>query len=255
MNEEGKGATAPQVQNQAPVQPVKPTSAINAGFDASKIGSGKKHKSEKVKKVKDKKDKEAKKTKQFPQNGSRVRTKRPLWFWIVLGVLTIAIMGATIWMIMMLVSPKDHEKKPTELTLGNSYEGDSDGDNSAVEKYLTQLRSISGIDNEASAGENSGAQGIGSVRAATENAVSASNDQKQRNAIQAAELITLFQHSEYDEVIDVSQQLDFNALSSKEQSLVYAAIKSSYIALGDAEMAEKYRQLEEDADIKLHEGD
>lgn len=124
MNEEGNGATAPQVQNQAPVQPAKPTSAVNTGFDASKLGLGKKHKPEKVKKVKDKKDKETKKINQFPQNGSGEKTKRPLWFWIVLSVLAVAIVGAIVWMAIMLASPKDQEKIPTELTVGEGYEGD-----------------------------------------------------------------------------------------------------------------------------------
>lgn len=254
MNEEGNGATAPQVQNQAPAQPAKPTSAVNTGFDASRIGSGKSQKPKKIKKIKEKQSKEARKVNQSTQGDPRKKTKRPLWFWIVLSVLTVAVVGAIVWMAIMLASPRDQEEIPTELTVGESYEGDGDGDNSAVEKYLAQLRSISGIDNESSIGEKSGEQGLDSARKATDNAVSASSDQKQKNAIQAAELITLFQHSEYNEVVNASQQIDFDALSFKEQSLVYAAIKSSYIALGNMEEAEKYRQLEETADIKLHGG-
>lgn len=165
-----------------------------------------------------------------------------------------AIVGSIVWMIIILIVPNDDEGIPIELTIGKSYENDSDGDNSAVEKYLDQLRSISGANDDSTAGQNPGTQNIDSARKAANDAASTTDDQKQQNAIRAAELITLFQHSDYNEVLNISQQIDFNALSSKEQSLVYAAIKSSYIAVGNMEEAEKYRQLEETADIKLHGG-
>ena len=287
MNEGGNGVETPQAQGQITSQPAQPTSAVNAGFDASKFGSGKKQKPEKNKKVKEKKSKEVKNINQSSQDGSREKTRRPTWFWVVLGILGVAVMGAVIWaavtvIIPTLVAPEGSKSIPTDITLGDSYDSDSDGENSAVEKYLAQLREISGTNEDAWPGsgssnqesgdgtggavgdvqsansdqgqQGSGARGISDAREATKNAVSLSSDRRQQNAIRAAEMIVLFQHSEYQEVVNAIGQINFDTLSPKEQSLTYAAIKSSYVALGNMEEAEKYRRLEEQADIKLHGG-
>lgn len=240
MNEEGNGATAPQVQNQAPVQPVKPTSAVNAGFDASKLGSGKKHKPEKVKKVKEKKDKETKKINQSSQNGLRERTKRPLWFWIVLSVLAVAVVGVGIWAIATLfVGTGDEGGIPTELALKDE---PNDDNSSLTQQYIEQLRAISRADETNKASEQQ-AEGLANAKSAVQKALQTPVGQSQQNHIRVAEVAVIFQHGQYSEAIEAAKQIDVDALDPDDQYVIYEVLNLSYAELGDSESMYHYLNL------------
>lgn len=247
MNEEGNGATAPQVQNQAPVQPVKPTSAINAGFDVSKIGSGKKHKSEKVKKVKDKKDKEAKKINQFPQNGSKERTKRPLWFWIVLGVLGAVIIGVIIWTVLVLTGFYG-DSASVDLVLESGTSNNEDGtSNGAVANYVSQLQQVydnanSNDDTGSTSDSSTSAQEVSKV---VEKALKTNQGSSQADSIRLAELAVAYNNSNYERAEEILERINPDKLSIKDQIYYYAIIETVYERSGDSTKAQEAFSISE----------
>lgn len=237
MNEEGNGATAPQVQNQAPVQPAKPTSAVNTGFDASKLGLGKKHKPEKVKKVKDKKDKETKKINQFPQNGSGEKTKRPLWFWIVLGILGALVIIMVVWATVTFFMGLSGESGiPTELILdeGSANES-SDSSDTPVLNYMSQLQQIYESNSERSPDDSdAGSQGISMV---VENTLKTTAGQRQKNEIRLAEMMALNQAADYDKMADLINEIEVESLTLRDQVSYYAVLYMYYEYIGDDDKA------------------
>lgn len=241
MNEEGNGATAPQAQNQAPVQPAKPTSAVNAGFDASKIGSGKKHKPEKVKKVKEKKDKETKKTKQSLQNSSRVKTKRPLWFWIVLGILGFIILAVAIWAITTLVHFASEGDIATTLILDENPNNNEAAENETVNNYVAQLQKI--YDANSDNGSNN-VIGMEKVNQAVDDALKSKQGEAQAGSIQIAAMAVAYQNSAYDRVISLADKINPDTLSLQDQITYYATLYAVYDTKGETEKAQEAFKIE-----------
>ena len=247
MNEEGNGATAPQVQNQAPMQPAKPTSSVIDGFDDSKIGSGKKHKPEKVKKVKEKKDKEAKKINQSPRNASRERTKRPLWFWIVLGVLGVVIIGAIIWMVLVLTGFYG-DSAPADLVLESGVSNSEDGvNNSVVANYVSQLQQVydnanSNDDTGSAPDSSTSAQEVSKV---VEKALKTNQGSSQADSIRLAELAVAYNNSNYERAEEILGQVNPDKLSIKDQIYYYAIIETVYERSGDSTKAQEAFSISE----------
>lgn len=246
MNEEGNGAGALQVQGQNAPQPAKPTSAVNASFDASKIGLGKKRKPEKVKKVKEKKDKEAKKINQSPQNGSRERTKRPLWFWIVLGVLGALVIIAVVWAIVTFFTGLSGKSDiPTELILDEGSANESGGpSDTPVLDYMSQLQQIYESNSERSPDDSgAGSQGISAV---VENTLKTAAGQRQKNEIRLAEMMTLNQAADYDKMADLINEIEVESLTLRDQVSYYAVLYMYYEYIGDDDKAMQVFMLRDD---------
>ena len=241
MNEERGSAQTPSTQG-APLQrPVGQTSAVNAGFDVTKLGGDKNKKSSKPKKVKNPKKE---KIKSSEDNDSIQKPKRPLWFWLVLSLLGVAVLGAVVWGMVKLLNPEEDKKiqLPTDIVLVD------DNSNNAVEEYFKQLQSISGKDDNGST--VSGDRSVEDARRAASSAIAATDSEKQENTIRVAEMLLLYHDGKYNEIINELPQVHPEWLGASEQRMFYMAVELAYQQLGNAEMANKYQQLELEATLE-----
>lgn len=241
MNEERGSAQTPSTQGAPSRRPVGQTSAVNAGFDVTKLGGDKNKKSSKPKKVKKPKKE---KIKSPDNNGLSQKSKRPLWFWLVLSLLGVAVLGAVVWGMVKLLNPEEDKKiqLPTDIVLVD------DNSNNAVEEYFKQLQSISGKDDNGST--VSGDRSVDDARHAASSAIAATDSEKQENAIRVAEMLLLYHDGKYNEIINELSQVHPEWLGASEQRMFYMAVELAYQQLGNAEMANKYQQLELEATLE-----
>lgn len=238
-------------QSVPPQQSAGQTSAVNAGFDASKLGGVKNKKSEKPKKIKKSKEE---KTKSLNNDGPTQKLKRPLWFWLVLGILGIAILGVAIWAVVMLVGrsqTNDSGSNPTDLVLEVSSD---DGDDNLVDEYLRQLQSISGMDETGVETEANTDRTITDGREAVSKALNTAAGQEHKNEILLAEAKLLFFGQDYEAAINAVEQIDPETLRLKDKCTYYAMLQMSYGALGNAEESQKYLQMQQAATLELFNG-
>lgn len=239
MNEGGNGVEAPQAQGQVAPQPAQPTSAVNAGFDASRFGSGKKQKPEKVKKVKGKKNKESKISRPSQGNNPKEKTKRPIWFWIILAIFGVAVVGAIVWAITALVHTTDGTL--TELTLEEDVANGDGIEDSAVANYISQLQQIYDA-NSAEDSETISSSSDGSaqeVSKTVEKALETSQGKSQADLIRFAEMAVAYNNSDYERAGEVLDKVNPDKLSIKDQIYYYAIAETIYERSGDNTKAQE----------------
>lgn len=253
----GENVEKNAANNSSNVTPnARPTSAVGAGFNVEKIGK-------KQKKLEDKKKKTTKKSKnqKHGQNslqslatkftkkskdsseskGSSTKEpgKRPLWFWIVLGVLAAAVVGAIIWAIVMLANSSSIPGIELEVPA----EGD-EANNDAVANYVTQLQQIYDANKNAAAeaGESEDSTHDASaeeVSKIVEKALKSSQNSSQAGAIRLAELSVSYQNSNYDRAMELLEQINPDELSFQDQIAYYGAAQALYEQNGDSDKAKE----------------
>lgn len=233
MNEGGDSSKALQVQGNTS-QSMRPVSAVGAGFDANRLGNGQELK--KIKKIKN----------NIGNNFMMEvdKANRPIWFWIVLGILGLVIVGALIWMVIVLTmhdADTNGNDSLVELELEDNTEGNP-VEGGVIANYVAQLQRVYDTNNaEAKEGEaaNASSNASQAVSKIVEKALSTKRGSSQVDSIKLAELIVARDNSDDEKAKEILSQINPDALSIKDQINYYAIAESIYRKAGNGEEAQE----------------
>ena len=142
--------------------------------------------------------------------------RRPRWFWATLGVLGIIVLAVAVWAVVTLIHSANNDAVTT-LVLDDNTNNDG-AENEAVNNYVAQLQKIYDTNSDSSPNSNARAK---SVADTVDDALRTNLGSSQENSIRLAEMVVMFQNSDYNKIPELLNRIDLNALSPREQIAYY----------------------------------
>lgn len=159
------------------------------------------------------------------------------WFWATLGIFGIIVLAVAVWAVVTLIHSANNGTVTT-LVLDDNTNNDTDAGNEAVNNYVAQLQKIYDENSNNSLDNNAGTK---SVADTVNDALRTDLGSSQENSIRLAEMVVMFQNSDYNKTTELLNQIDLNTLSPREQITYYNIAQIIYEQDGDnAQVQETY---------------